>query len=94
MLYAASFASADLKLRLLMAFMRIIGPAMDLRGSLNLPLGQVELAELTGLSRNTISRLLSKLSDDGCVERHYGSVTVNVNRLKSLADTASPMNPV
>jgi CRP-like cAMP-binding protein len=94
MLYAASFASADLRLRLLMALMRIIGPAMDLGGSLNLPLGQAELAELTGLSRNTISRLLSKLSDDGCVDRHYGSVTVNLNRLKSLADTASPMNPV
>jgi CRP/FNR family transcriptional regulator, cyclic AMP receptor protein len=94
MLYAASFASTDLRLRLLTALARIVGPAMELGGSCSLPLGQAELAELTGLSRNSISRLLSKLSDDGCVERHYGSVTVNVNCLKSLADNVSPMNPV
>lgn len=85
MLYAASFASSDLKLRLLMTLARIIGPSIDLNNSLTLPLGQSDLAELTGLSRNTVSRLLSKLSQQRCVERHYGSITVDVNRLKALA---------
>ena len=84
MLYAAAFASADLKLRLLVTLMRIVGPATDQGGSVHLPLGQSELAELTGLSRNTISRLLASLSDDLCVERHYGSITVNLNLLQSL----------
>jgi CRP/FNR family cyclic AMP-dependent transcriptional regulator len=94
MLYAASFASADLKLRVLVTLMRIIGPALDRGGSMELPIGQAELAELTGLSRNTITRLLSKLSDDGYLKRNYGSVTVNVNRLKSILHTASPSNPL
>ncbi len=89
MLYAASFASDDLKLRLVMALVRSIGPAMETGGSVILPLGQAELAELTGLSRNTISRQLAQLSDDGCVERHYGSITVNVDCLKSLVEAAS-----
>ena len=89
MLYAASFASTDLKLRLLMALVRIVGPAIDLGNSFHLPLGQAELAELSGLSRNTISRLLAQLSDVGCVERHYASLSVNVNCLKSLAEAAS-----
>ncbi len=92
MLYAASFASTNLKLRLLMTLARIIGPSIDLSGSLTLPIGQSDLAELTGLSRNTISRLLSKLCQQGCVERHYGSITVDVNRLKTLVNSSSTRN--
>lgn len=84
MLYAASFASTDLVLRLLMALMRTIGPSIELGGTFSLPLGQADLAELTGLSRNTVSRLLSRLSDEGCVERHYASLTVNTSRLQKL----------
>jgi CRP/FNR family cyclic AMP-dependent transcriptional regulator len=84
MLYAASFASTDLMLRLLMALMRTIGPGIELGGTFKLPLGQADLAELTGLSRNTVSRLLAKLSEKGCVDRHYASLTVNASRLKEL----------
>lgn len=94
MLYAASFASTDLKLRVLMTLMRTIGPALDRGGSMELPIGQAELAELTGLSRNTMTRLLSKLSDEGYLRRNYGSVTVNVSRLRALVNTASPLNSV
>jgi CRP/FNR family transcriptional regulator, cyclic AMP receptor protein len=93
MLYAAAFASPDLKLRLLMALVRSIGPLMDFGGSFSLPLGQAELAELAGLSRNTISRLLASLSDEGFVKRNYGSITVDVDRLKSLVDAAAPRYP-
>ena len=84
MLYAASFASTDLVLRLLMALMRTIGPSIELGGTFSLPMGQADLAELTGLSRNTVSRLLARLSDEGCVERHYASLTVNASCLKKL----------
>lgn len=84
MLYAASFASTDLVLRLLMALMRTIGPSIELGGTFSLPMGQADLAELTGLSRNTVSRLLAKLSDEGCVERHYASLNVNASCLKKL----------
>ena len=90
MLYAAAFASADLKLRLLVTLMRIVGPAIESGGSIHLPLGQSDLAELTGLSRNTISRLLARLSEDRCIERNYGSITVNLNLLKSLLVRHSP----
>lgn len=89
MLYAASFASTDLKLRLLMTLARIIGPSIELSNSLTLPIGQSDLAELTGLSRNTVSRLLSKLSQQRCVERHYGSITIDVNRLKALVHSST-----
>lgn len=89
MLYAASFASTDLKLRLLMTLARIIGPSIDLSSSLTLPIGQSDLAELTGLSRNTVSRLLSRLSQQRCVERHYGSITIDVNRLKALVHSST-----
>lgn len=92
MLYAASFASTDLMLRLLMTFARVIGPSIDLSSSLTVPIGQSDLAELTGLSRNTISRLLSALSQQGCVETHYRSITVDVNRLKALVHSCSTRN--
>lgn len=84
MLYAASFASTDLMLRLLMALVRTIGSGTELSGTFKLPLGQADLAELTGLSRNTVSRLLAALSAEGCVERHYASLTVNTSRLQEL----------
>lgn len=91
MLYAVSFASDDLKLRLVMSLVRTIGPAMESGGWVTLPIGQAEFAELTGLSRNTISRLLAQLSVEGCVERHYGSITVNVDCVRSLVEAASRM---
>lgn len=82
MLYAASFASADLKLRLLVTLMRIVGPASELRSSLDFPVTQSDIAELTGLSRNTVSRLLGRLAEDRIIERNYRSITINVSRLK------------
>lgn len=93
MLYAASFASTDLMLRLLMALMRTIGPSLELGGTFTLPLGQADLAELTGLSRNTVSRLLAKLSAEGCVERHYASLTVDASLLQELVHARLSTSP-
>ena len=93
MLYAASFASTDLMLRLLMALMRTIGPSLELGRTFTLPLGQADLAELTGLSRNTVSRLLAKLSAEGCVERHYASLTVNASLLQDLVHARLSTSP-
>ncbi len=46
---------------------------------------QEELADMSGLCRETVSRLLKKLKNEGCVETHKGSIVIkNLESLKHL----------
>ncbi len=46
---------------------------------------QEELADMSGLCRETVSRLLKKLKNEGCVETHKGSIVIkNLESLKNL----------
>ncbi len=46
---------------------------------------QEELADMSGLCRETVSRLLKNLKNMGCVETHKGSVVIkNLEQLKQL----------
>jgi len=46
---------------------------------------QEELADMSGLCRETVSRLLKRLKEEGCVETHKGSIVIkNLESLRHL----------
>ncbi len=63
----------------------LLTPANDDGHQLQLPITQTELAEWTGLSRESAVRALTALRDDGVVETGRGSITiVDPERLQGL----------
>jgi CRP/FNR family transcriptional regulator, cyclic AMP receptor protein len=79
---AAALGSDDLELRILATLEQLVAPWAAANESVTLPIGQAELAEIAGMSRTTVVRVLSSLADAGCVERRYRSITVSVSRLR------------
>ncbi len=51
-------------------------PEVKVRTTLPLPLGRQEMAELLGLSRETVSRVISDLSDDGLIAVSRDGVSI------------------
>ena len=46
---------------------------------------QEELADMSGLCRETVSRLLKKLKEEGCIETHKGSIVIkNLENLQNM----------
>jgi CRP-like cAMP-binding protein len=79
--FAAAVACDDLELRVLGLLDQIVGPWTE-DEEVDLPIGQAELAELAGVSRSTMIRVLALLEAQGCIRRGYRSVIVDVRRVR------------
>jgi len=75
-------------LRLAATLARLAGAADGGTEVIELPVSQTELAELAGLSRNTVGRILPRLQDAGCVETRYRRLVVDPARLRTLLERA------
>lgn len=71
----------------LLALVDKLGVAQDGAFALDLPLSRVDLAALTGLTPETVSRVMSRLRDDGIVDtgRRW---TVVLDRARLAAEAA------
>jgi CRP/FNR family cyclic AMP-dependent transcriptional regulator len=78
----AALSSEDLELRILATLGQLVTSWGLANDSVSLPIGQADLAEIAGMSRTTVVRVLASLDDAGCIRRQYRSITVNVSRLR------------
>ena len=53
--------------------------------------GRQQLAEIAGLSRNTVGQLLAELASSEIVERHYGRLVIHRDRLRAALDNYIPL---
>jgi CRP/FNR family cyclic AMP-dependent transcriptional regulator len=80
---AACLGTKDYERRLLLTLLRLAGPMAESSTTVSLPIGQSELGEIAGLSRNSIGRLLRRFRQAGTVEIMYGQIVIHPERLKA-----------
>jgi CRP-like cAMP-binding protein len=80
---AACLGTKDYERRLALTLLRLAGPTAEQSATVSLPIGQSELGEMAGLSRNSIVRLLRRLRQTGAVEVLYGQIVMNPQRLRA-----------
>jgi CRP/FNR family cyclic AMP-dependent transcriptional regulator len=80
---AACLGTKVYERRLALTLLRLAGPTAEQSAAVSLPIGQSELGEMAGLSRNSIVRLLRRLRQTGAVEVLYGQIVMNPQRLRA-----------
>lgn len=84
LLFAGCLGCDDPTLRLAATLARLTGAFEGARGTVELPVSHEELGEMSGLSRNTVGRILPALEKTACLKKSYGLLVLKPARLREL----------
>jgi CRP/FNR family transcriptional regulator, cyclic AMP receptor protein len=87
--FATCMSIDDPTMRLACTIARLVGLDRRDGGWADIPVSQADFAELSGLSRNSISRSLARLETAGCLQRSYGRLAINVAATWSFLERQS-----
>ncbi|MCG6869665.1 MAG: Crp/Fnr family transcriptional regulator [Gammaproteobacteria bacterium] len=84
LMFAATAVQRDVRVKVIATLLRLASYDADTDADLKINCTQAEIAEMTGLGRNTVGETLKKLQDESLVSQQYGRIGFNPVRLRAI----------
>ncbi|PJN96813.1 hypothetical protein CNY89_00360 [Amaricoccus sp. HAR-UPW-R2A-40] len=84
LMFAATAVQRDVRVKVIATLLRLASYDADKDADIDINCTQAEIAEMTGVGRNTVGETLKKLRDRSLVSQRYGRIGFNPVRLRAM----------